>query len=139
MSTDEANPADRVAAFERERAELMRALTPVLAAAGVPKPAAHAPEVVEYLRRLGFAVSTTGVPVDAATTNRYLAVALDITIAEAGGAPPDLRDRNTHRPRPARGAGPRRAAPRASRTGMALMPPVNHHQLCAPIAPEGPL
>jgi len=87
MSTDEVNPADPVADFERERAELMRALTPVLAAAGVPKPAAHAPEVVEYLRRLGFAVSTTGVPVDAATTNRYLAVALDITIAEAGGAP----------------------------------------------------
>ena len=40
-----------------------------------------------YLRRFGFAVSFRGTPVDAATADRYLAMALDITIVEGHGGP----------------------------------------------------
>jgi len=63
------------------------AVAPLLEAAGVPDPDGRALQVLGYLRRFGFAVSFRGDPVDAATADRYLAMALDITIAEAGGAP----------------------------------------------------
>jgi len=59
----------------------------VLAAAGVPGPTVHAPEVVGYLRRFGFAFAFVGSAVEAATADRYLAMALDITIAEGHGGP----------------------------------------------------
>jgi len=63
------------------------AVAPLLEAAGVPDPDGQAPQVLGYLRRFGFAVSFRGDPVDAATTDRYLAMALDITIAQGHGGP----------------------------------------------------
>jgi len=56
------------------------AVAPLLEAAGVPDPDDHAPQVLGYLHRFGFAVSFRGDPVDAVTTDRYLAMALDTTI-----------------------------------------------------------
>jgi len=63
------------------------AVAPLLAAAGVPDPDRQAPEVLGWLRRFGFAVAFRGDPVDAATTDRYLAMALDMAIVEAHGGP----------------------------------------------------
>jgi len=58
------------------------AVSPLLEAAGVPDPDVHAPQVLGYLHRFGFAISFRGDPVDAATTDRHLAMALDTTIVE---------------------------------------------------------
>ncbi len=63
------------------------AVAPLLEAAGVPDPGGQAPQVLGYLRRFGFAVSFRGDPVDAATADRYLAMALDITIVQGHGGP----------------------------------------------------
>jgi len=68
-------------------AVVVSAVIPLLAAAGVPGPTVHAPEVVGYLRRFGFAFAFVGSPVEAATADRYLAMALDITIVEGHGGP----------------------------------------------------
>ena len=56
------------------------AVAPLLGSAGVPDPDVHAPQVLGHLSRFGFAVSFRGDPVDAVTTDRYLAMALDTTI-----------------------------------------------------------
>ncbi len=69
------------------------AVAPLLGSAGVPDPDVHAPQVLGYLRRFGFAVSFRGDPVDAATTDRYLAMALDTTIVEGHGGPRTCGDR----------------------------------------------
>ncbi len=69
------------------------AVAPLLGSAGVPDPDVHAPQVLGYLRRFGFAVTFRGDPVDAATTDRYLAMALDTTIVEGHGGPPTCEDR----------------------------------------------
>ncbi len=63
------------------------AVAPLLGSAGVPDPDVHAPQVLGSLRRFGFAVSFRGDPVDAVTTDRYLAMALDITIVQGHGGP----------------------------------------------------
>ncbi len=63
------------------------AVAPLLGSAGVPDPDVHAPQVLGYLRRFGFAVSFRGDPVDAVTADRYLAMALDTTIVEGHGGP----------------------------------------------------
>ncbi len=68
-------------------AVVVSAVTPLLAAAGVPGPAVHAPDVVGYLRRFGFAFAFVGSAVEAAAADRYLAMALDITIVEGHGGP----------------------------------------------------
>ena len=69
------------------------AVSPLLEAAGVPDPGGQAPQVLGYLRRFGFAVSFRGDPVDAVTADRYLAMALDITIVEGHGGPRTCGDR----------------------------------------------
>jgi len=69
------------------------AVAPLLEAASVPDPDVHAPQVLGYLRRFGFAVSFRGDPVDAATTDRYLAMALDTTIVEGHRGPRTCGDR----------------------------------------------
>ncbi len=69
------------------------AVAPLLGSAGVPDPDVHAPQVLGYLRRFGFAVSFRGDPVDASTTDRYLAMALDTTIVEGHGGPRTCEDR----------------------------------------------
>jgi len=69
------------------------AVAPLLEAAGVPDPDAHAPQVLGYLRRFGFAVTFRGHPVDAATTDRYLAMTLDTTIVKGHRGPPTCEDR----------------------------------------------
>jgi len=69
------------------------AVAPLLEAAGVPDPDVHAPQVLGYLRRFGFAFAFRGDPVDAATTDRYLAMALDTTIVEGHGGPRTCGDR----------------------------------------------
>jgi len=69
------------------------AVTPLLGSAGVPDPDVHAPQVLGYLHRFGFAVSFRGDPVDAVTTDRYLAMALDTTIVEGHGGPRTCEDR----------------------------------------------
>ncbi len=69
------------------------AVAPLLEAAGVPDPDVHAPQVLGYLRRFGFAVSFRGDPVDAATADRYLAMALDTTIVQGHGGPRTCEDR----------------------------------------------
>jgi len=69
------------------------AVSPLLEAAGVPDPDVHAPQMLGYLRRFGFAVSFRGDPVDAVTTDRYLAMALDTTIVEGHGSPRTCGDR----------------------------------------------
>jgi len=69
------------------------AVSPLLGSAGVPDPDGHAPQVLGYLSRFGFAISFRGDPVDAATTDRYLAMALDITIVEDPGGPRTCADR----------------------------------------------
>ncbi len=63
------------------------AVSPLLGSAGVPDPDVHAPQVLGYLRRFGFAVSFRGHPLDAVTMDRYLAMALDTTIVEGHGGP----------------------------------------------------
>lgn len=63
------------------------AVSPLLGSAGVPDPEGQAPQVLGWLRRFGFAVSFRGDPVDATTTDRYLAMALDIAIVEGHGGP----------------------------------------------------
>jgi len=63
------------------------AVAPLLGSAGVPDPDGQAPEVLGYLRRFGFAFAFRGDPVDAVTADRYLAMALDITIVEGHGGP----------------------------------------------------
>jgi len=63
------------------------AVAPLLGSAGVPDPDVHAPQVLGYLRRFGFAIAFRGNPVDTATTDRYLAMALDTTIVEGHGGP----------------------------------------------------
>ena len=63
------------------------AVSPLLAAAGVPDADGQAPEVLGYLRGFGFAFAFRGNPVDAATADRYLAMALDITIVQGHGGP----------------------------------------------------
>jgi len=69
------------------------AVAPLLGSAGVPDPDGQAPQVLGYLRGFGFAVSFRGDPVDAATTDRYLAMALDTTIVEGHGGPRTCEDR----------------------------------------------
>ncbi len=68
------------------------AVAPLLGSAGVPDPDVHAPQVLGYLRRFGFAVSFRGDPVDASTTDRYLAMALDTTIVQGHGGPRTCED-----------------------------------------------
>ncbi len=63
------------------------AVAPLLEAAGVPDPDGQAPQVLGYLRRFGFAISFRRDPVDAATADRYLAMALDTTIVQGHGGP----------------------------------------------------
>jgi len=63
------------------------AVATLLEAAGVPDPDVHAPQVLGYLSRFGFAISFRGDPVDAVTTDRYLAMALDTTIVQGHGGP----------------------------------------------------
>jgi len=63
------------------------AVAPLLGSAGVPDPDGQAPQVLGYLRRFGFTVAFRGDPVDAATADRYLAMALDITIVQGHGGP----------------------------------------------------
>jgi len=60
---------------------------PAAGGGGCPRPGRPPPQVLGYLRRFGFAVSFRGTPVDAATADRYLAMALDITIVEGHGGP----------------------------------------------------
>ncbi len=69
------------------------AVAPLLGSAGVPDPDVHAPQVLGSLRRFGFAVSFRGDPVDAVTTDRYLAMALDTTIVQGHGGPRTCEDR----------------------------------------------
>jgi len=69
------------------------AVSPLLGSAGVPDPGGHAPQVLGYLRRFGFAVSFRGDPVDAVTADRYLAMALDTTIVQGHGGPRTCEDR----------------------------------------------
>ena len=108
------------------------AVAPLLAAAGVPDPDRQAPEVLEYLRRFGFAVAFRGDPVDAATTDRYLTMALDMTIVEAHGGPrtcgEGTRDAVALRRR-LEGAGMHLA-----RTGMSLVTPCPTPVITAPVA-----
>jgi len=85
---DELHRRDPVGArTQAAEVRVCSAVTPVLAAAGVPGPTVHAPEVVGYLRRFGFAFAFVESAVEAATADRYLAMALDITIAEGHGGP----------------------------------------------------
>jgi len=53
----------------------------------------QAPQVLGYLHRFGFAVSFRGDPVDAATADRYQAMALDTTIVQGHGGPRTCGDR----------------------------------------------
>jgi len=69
------------------------AVAPLLEAAGVPDPDEQPPQVLGWLRRFGFAVAFRGDPVDAATTDRYLAMALDTTIVQGHGGPRTCEDR----------------------------------------------
>ncbi len=69
------------------------AVAPLLGSAGVPDPDVHAPQVLGYLSRFGFAVSFRGDPVDAVTADRYLAMALDTTIVQGHGGPRTCADR----------------------------------------------
>ena len=62
-------------------------VAPLLEAAGVPGATVHAPEVAAYLRRFGFAFAFVASAVEAATADRYLAMALDITIVQGHGGP----------------------------------------------------
>ncbi len=101
------------------------AVAPLLAA-GVPDPDVHAPQVLGYRRRYGFAVAFRGDPVDAATADRYLAMALDTTIVQGHGGPRTCKE------------GTRGAAALRHRLnpvglhlarigcGVALMPPLSH-------------
>jgi len=68
------------------------AVAPLLEAAGVPDPDVHAPQMLGYLRGFGFAISFRGDPVDAATADRYLAMALDTTIVQGHGGPRTCED-----------------------------------------------
>jgi len=114
------------------------ALSPLLGSAGVPDPDVHAPQVLGYLRRFGFAISFRGDPVDAATTDRYLAMALDTTIVEGHGGPRTCGDRT----RDATALRRQLAAPGPHRAAMALMPPLSHPPtplLSVIVVPEGPL
>ena len=60
---------------------------PAAGVGGCPRPGRPPPQVLGYLRRFGFAVSFRGDPVDAVMTDRYLAMALDITIVQGHGGP----------------------------------------------------
>jgi len=85
---DELHRRDPVGArTQAAEVRVCSAVTPLLAAAGVPGPTVHAPEVAGYLRRFGFAFAFVASAVEAATADRYLAMALDITIAEGHGGP----------------------------------------------------
>ncbi len=88
MSTQEDQPPVNPAEWA-----VCSALSPLLGSAGVPDPDVHAPQVLGYLRRFGFAISFRGDPVDAVTTDRYLAMALDTTIVEGHGGPRTCGDR----------------------------------------------
>jgi len=68
------------------------AVAPLLGSAGVPDPDGQAPQVLGWLRRFGFAFAFRGDPVDAVMTDRYLAMALDITIVQGHGGPRTCED-----------------------------------------------
>ncbi len=88
MSTQEDQPPGNPAELA-----VCSAVAPLLKAAGVPDPGGQAPQVLGYLRRFGFAFALRGGPVDAVTTDRYLAMALDTTIVEGHGGPRTCGDR----------------------------------------------
>ena len=75
---------------DRRRAELVTyAATPILAAAGVPDPAAHAHHVDEHLVRLGYLLANPerhdpeAASVDAHARQHWPAIAIDLTVYSA--------------------------------------------------------
>jgi len=63
------------------------AVSPLLEAAGVPDPDVHPRRCWGTCAVSGSPSPSGGTPVDAATADRYLAMALDITIVEGHGGP----------------------------------------------------
>ena len=102
------------------------AVAPLLEAAGVPDPGGQAPQVLGYLRRFGFAVSFRGDPVDAVTTDRYLAMALDTTIVEGHGGPRTCADGTRDATALRRRLDPVGLHLARIGCGVALMPPLSH-------------
>ena len=102
------------------------AVSPLLGSAGVPDPDVHAPQVLGYLRRFGFADSFRRDPVDAVTADRYLAMALDTTIVQGHGGPRTCADGTRDAAALRRQLDP--VGLHLARIGcaVALMPPLSH-------------
>ena len=99
---------------------------PAAGIGGCPRPGRPRPAGAGVPRRFGFAISFRGDPVDASTTDRYLAMALDTTIVQGHGGPRTCGDRTRDAGALRRQLDPVGLHLARIGCGVVLMPPLSH-------------